>query len=147
MYLIFENYGTQNTCNVELKRNDIKNYELFIDLENSTFYEESLGFINLNRKKILGKILVFLVVNADKMYFPDEIYKAVWDRKVRGFSEAGCVRTSISRLRNIIEPCPSEWKYILKSETNFWNPTGAYYFNKKAKYCLIMPVKCNDLNL
>lgn len=137
MYLIYEKGTVRELENLTAVRQAAHTYDLWIDLEAGVVREATKGNIDLASKLILGRLLLFLMTNAGRPYPPDELYEAVWDREVFGLSEGNTVRTSISRLRNLIEPAPPEWRYIKKTATTFWCPVGAYFFDSEASYCLV----------
>lgn len=118
-------------------RNDKARYDLWIDLDSREVIEKEIGKIDLFSKRILGRLLCFLIMNPGKRFAADELYFPVWRLSVNELSEETSVRTSISRLRQIIEPRPPMWKYILKTAPTFLGRRGEYYFDNTCSHCLI----------
>lgn len=115
-------------------------FDLWIDLETREIFEAELGKISLFSKKVLGRLLCYLIINTNKKYTAEELFGPVWCLNVSDLSEERTVKTSISRLRKLIEPISGNWKYICKTEPSFLiGRRGEYYFNKKASYCLVCP--------
>lgn len=137
MYRIYENGTVRKTDDLAPIRQASHRYGLWIDLDAGVIREQSKGDLPLVGKLMLGRLLVFLVMNAGRPYPADELFESVWEREVLGLSEQTTVRTSISRLRRLIEPTPPAWRYIQKTPTSFWNPVGAYLFAADSSYCLI----------
>ena len=139
MYRVYEGGTAREECDLTALRQSCHAYDLWIDLSSGAIQERTKGDVVLTKKRMLGRLLLFLMVNAGKPYPPDELFEAVWGREVLGLSEGIAVRTSISRLRSLIEPAPPAWRYIMKTETSFWSPVGSYYFESGSNYCLITP--------
>lgn len=141
MYRIFEKGKHFESEDLSRWRNNKDSYDLWIDLDERTAWEKEKGAVEIFSKRILGKMLVFLLVNAGKTYTPKELYELVWGLEALDVSEEISVRTGVSRLRSLIEPVPSEWKYIKKTDVDFLGFKGAYYFNPTANYCMIAKVE------
>ncbi len=137
MYRVYENGTVRRVDDLAPLRAASDRYSLWLDLDVGVIRERDKGEIALAGKLMLGRLLVFLVMNAGRPYPPDELFESVWEREVLGLSEQTAVRTSISRLRRLIEPDPPNWRYIQKTPTSFWNPVGAYLFAADSGYCLI----------
>lgn len=138
MYYVYDNKEVLHLDDVTQFRDSIDDYDLFIDLENMTFHECEKGEINLIRKRVLGKLLCFLIIKSSKRFTANELYSAVWSVKALPLSQEVSVKTAISRLRGLLEPVDG-LKYILKTDPDFIGRRGAYYFNTGVKYCLIRP--------
>jgi hypothetical protein len=138
MYRVYK----YNTCcvldDVGKMRKNKEAYDLWIDVPLKEFREKEKGDIDLLQKRILGRLLLFLIINANKDYTPTELYRQVWCLKSNGLNEDISVRTNISRLRDLLEPDPPRWKYVQKTETSFLSGKGAYFFDGSSSYCLII---------
>ena len=135
MYRVYENGGARKAAEVDALRAASSRYGLWIDLDKGVIRERSRGDLPLAGKRMLGRLLLHLVTNAGRAFPPEELFEAVWEREVFGLSELTVVRTSISRLRRLVEPTPPVWQYIRKTPTSFWSPVGAYYFAAESSYC------------
>lgn len=138
MYRIFTNANSFDCANVDELRKTQEYYQLWLDIPLKKFKEIEKGEIDLLSKRILGRLLVFLIINANEDFTPIELYKQVWCLKPSGLNEESTIRTNISRLRNLVEPSSQHWKYIKKTETSFLSNKGAYFFDNSSNYCLIM---------
>ena len=138
MYRIFKDGTFFDSIDINELRKDKKNYDLWLDVPLKEFKEDKNGYLGLFSKRILGRLLVFLIINANEAFTPIELFEHVWCLEPNGLTEDITIRTSISRLRNIIEPSPPHWQYIKKTETSFLSSKGAYYFDSGSNYCLIM---------
>ena len=122
---------------VENIRKNKSRYALWIDLDKKVFHENRKGSIGLFSKRIIGRLLCFMVMNAGKEYNFEELYESVWCLQGNNITEEAVVKTNISRLRELIEPS-HKWKYIMKTEP-FLGVRGKYYFNPDSNYCMIHP--------
>ena len=138
MYRVYRDGTIKQESSVDVIRQSRQRYDLWIDLDAGVFSERTKGAVDLRGKRILGRLLVFLIADAGKPFLPEEIFEPVWSRKVIGLSEQISVRSSISRLRDLIEPTPPRWKYIQKREPAFWECPGAYFFEPVSNYCMIV---------
>ncbi|MCO4782268.1 MAG: winged helix-turn-helix domain-containing protein [Candidatus Cloacimonetes bacterium] len=138
MYYVYKNNEVLQLDDVKEFRDKMSNYGLFIDLETMNFHEHQKGGLNLIRKRVLGKLLCYLIIKSPKKFTANELYSAVWGVSALPLSQEVSVKTAISRLRKIIEPVGT-LTYILKTEPDFLGRRGAYYFNVNCNYCLIRP--------
>jgi hypothetical protein len=78
MYRVYK----YNTCcvleGVDKIRKNKEAYDLWIDVPLKEFREKEKGDIDLLQKRILGRLLLFLIINASKDYTPTELYRQVW---------------------------------------------------------------------
>ncbi len=137
MYIVYENGSFAKCKDVARLRRKKLEYDFWLDLEQMEAAEKELGAIDLFAKRVLGRLLCFLVMNAGKTYTADELYPPVWCLGFSDLSGEVTVRASISRLRKLIEPHPPHWKYLKKEPSTFLSPRGAYYFDPRSNYCLI----------
>jgi hypothetical protein len=115
-------------------------FDLFVDLSDRICSERKKGKINLLSKRVLGKLLCFLIIRSPKKYSAPELYENIWGITDDCFTAETSVKTAISRLRKIIEPEQGNWKYICKTEPSFWDgKRGQYYFDRSSSFCLILP--------
>jgi hypothetical protein len=122
----------------QIKSLEIGSFELYINLYNGVCYEKSKDAVKILSKRVLGKLLAFLIIKSPKRFNSWDLYQPVWCLRSDPLTADTTVKTSISRLRKLIEP-DSECRYILKSEPTFWGERGQYYFNQEVDYCLIVP--------
>ena len=114
---------------VEKNERVIEVSDLRLDLDSRRVFEKDKE-LNLTAKEF--DILELLTQNPDKVYSREKLLSIVWGNKLH---EAGDVRTvdvHVRRLREKIEPNPSEPKYIHTK----WGVV--YYFQEKSyeyKYC------------
>lgn len=143
MYFVYryEKINKLSLDEVLYLRTSKNKYDLWIDLEEKEVIEKSKGHINLFSKKILGRLLCFLIINSNRKFTAEELFPPVWCLNVSDMSEEQAVKTSISRLRNMLENDHYKWKYIKKTDPSFLGRRGEYYFNSKCNYCLIQPEK------
>ena len=102
-------------------KNNFKSGEIEIDKENKRI------FINGEEKKLTAKefiLLDILISNSGKVYTRENLLVMVWGKNYPG--DTRTVDVHIRRLREKIEPNPSEPKYILTK----WG-AGYYFKNKK----------------
>ncbi len=118
-------------------RGSCRDFSLWLDLETRLVWEAELGEISLFRKRVLGKLLCFLITHAGRRYTAGELFEAVWLADYDTFIDFRTVKTNISRLRSLIEPAAPEWRYILKTDPTFLGRGGEYYFNSQCSYCLV----------
>lgn len=136
---------TDGKC-LQLPESGLKNYRdsrgrygLWIDLEMRMAYELHVGELDIFRKRILGRLLCFLITNVPRRYTAVEIFESVWAADYDDIFDFRTVKTSISRLRAMLESNSPSWQYILKTDPSFLGRGGEYYFNPAASYCMICP--------
>ncbi|PCJ19857.1 MAG: hypothetical protein COB02_06640 [Candidatus Cloacimonadota bacterium] len=139
MYQIYSNKKIYDTDDISGLHKVKKDFDIFIDLEALEFLEKNKGLLNLKRKRVLGRLLCFLIMKSPKKFTANELYKPIWCLNSLPLSQEVSVKTAISRLRSLIE-ASEELRYILKTEPNFLGRRGEYYFNNEVKYCLIRPI-------
>lgn len=111
-------------------------FDIFIDTLSGTVTEKDRGKINIFKKKTLAELLFFLVKNGGDFFSPCEIFSEIWKGRYVHDTDAPVVKMSISRLRNIIEPCPKDPKYLLLSPIRY-KRERKYYFNDDTDFCYI----------
>ncbi len=141
-YTVFsENKSYCVSENELLKLRNIRDrFDLWIDLDDRFAFEKTNGKIKIFRKKILGRLLCFLIMNIPRRYTAGELFETVWVADYDDIIDFRTVKTNISRLRSLLETSPPAWKYILKTEPTFLGRGGEYYFNNLSNYCLIFPL-------
>ena len=59
------------------------------------------------------QLLCFLAKNRDAVFSATEIYRAVWGDEPLGITDQNTVSVHVHRLREKIEPVPSQPRYLL----------------------------------
>jgi len=112
-----------------------RSYDFYFNYETGEIRERTQGLINISKRRILYKLLGYLMENAGIKLSLEKIYKNVWkDEFIPDISDK-TVKVHISYLRRLIEPSPSSPKYIktaLLKEKKI-----AYYFEKAQNFCYI----------
>ncbi|MEQ8192030.1 MAG: winged helix-turn-helix domain-containing protein, partial [Candidatus Eremiobacterota bacterium] len=120
---------------VEKLKSDMSSFDLFIDLAGCTVWEHTAGFIDFSRKRNLASLLFYFVRNRGKSFTLEELYSAIWKSKFYK-NDGSTVKTSISRLRKLLEPEPEKPKYI-KIFSLPYQKESKYYFSEDVNFCFI----------
>lgn len=141
MYYVHRNGSIDEVDEEQLDsiRSTKSQYDLWVDLGTREVHESQMGAIPLFTKKVLGRLLCFLIMRGGRKFTAEELFAPVWCLNVSDLSEEMTVKTSVSRLRKLIEPSAPSWKYLRKTEPSFLGRRGEYYFNTESNYCLIQP--------
>ncbi len=124
---------------VEKLKSHMSSFELFIDLSGGTVWEHTGGFIDFSRKRNLASLLFYFVRNGGKCFTLEELYSAIWKSKFYK-NDGSTVKTSISRLRKLLEPEPEKPKYI-KIFSLPYQKESKYYFSEDVNFCFIEKVE------
>ena len=119
---------------VERIRNKKEIFDLFIDITDGVVWEKSKGPVDLTRKKNLSALLFHFVKNAGISFSIGDLYTSVWKGTFNKERDSITVRTSLSRLRKLLEP--EEARYF-KLRSIPYQSEGEYYFSEDVKFCLI----------
>lgn len=119
---------------VENLKKDMESFDLFIDLSEGIVWEKSRGYVDFSRKKNLASLLFHFVRNAGESFSLESLYTSIWKNKFNKKTDSITLRTSLSRLRKLLEP--EETKYI-KILSLPCQRDSKYYFSKEVNFCLI----------
>jgi DNA-binding response OmpR family regulator len=111
-------------------------FDLYVDVNSGIVFVKDKGFIDFSRKRFLAFLLFHFVKNSGKSYSKEELYVNVWKAKFNKFNDAITIKTSISRLRKLIEPEPEKPLYI-KIYSSPYKNESRYYFPESINFCFI----------
>lgn len=103
------------------------NVDVYLDYNNRTVQEKSLGRIDFRHRFVLLEILFLLARNPGKSYDKEVLAQEIWKNEYNPLIHDKLIYTSISRLRKLIEPKNgAKRKYIVRSR-------DGYVFNPRVK--------------
>lgn len=111
-------------------------FSLFVDVPERRVVERERGEVDLLGKKIVSGILLTLMRQALHPPAQEDLFERVWEARYDPVLSPVELRKSISRLRELIEPEPGQWRYI-KLARGLTRDKGRYCFDSTQPYCLI----------
>jgi len=121
---------------IERLRKRREDFEIFIDGINGIISERIKGEIKIYKKKSLSELLFFFIRHGGEFFSPRELFPSVWKAKYVHNVDSPTVKMSISRLRKLIEPSPSNPKYLKLSPIRY-KEERKYYFDDNCRFCFI----------
>jgi tetratricopeptide (TPR) repeat protein len=121
---------------VELIRMHRKDFSLFVDLPRREIHEKEKGIIDMLNRKIVTSLMLFLMKNPGRCFSYEEIFTEVWGYEYDSEASDGEVRKTISRLRELIEPNSTQYRYV-KLNKGYKRRKGEYFFTTSESFCLI----------
>lgn len=111
-------------------------YDLWINTVHGEYLEKEKGELNLGKKRVLLPLLIFFMKNAGRSLTADEIYSNVWGGKYSRRLNYSTLRSSIIRLRDIIDPDKEVYSYI-ETKRSWETSETRWTFDNNANFCLI----------
>ncbi len=143
IYFIYQKLERTKISAIELEKVRLqkKDFDLWCDVEKRQLILQDKITIDIFDKRILCRLLCYLVMNAGKCFTAEELYPPIWCLNVFDCSEECVVKTAISRLRSLLNDNHKDWKIIKKTKPSIFGRRGEYYFNANLNYCLFYPIE------
>ena len=133
-YIYTHSEGSKEISTAEYEKlcDNVKNYDLWVDLSKNDIVEAKRGRLGLLKKRTVANVFLYFLNNIGQELSFRDIFEAIWKREYDPETDAITVRVNISRLRSEIEPDSKNPVYIVNAKES-----GYYVFNPKIKYALI----------
>lgn len=135
--LITESGTSEIDCSrLESIRNMKQSYRLYFDSFRGEVFETSKGSSYIGGKRILVPLLSLFMKNPGQQFTAPELYEKIWNSPYDRRLNYHTVRTSVSRLRDFIEPEKGK-NYYIETKKAYKGEETAWLFKGNCNFCFI----------
>ncbi|MEW6281581.1 MAG: AAA family ATPase [Candidatus Eremiobacterota bacterium] len=121
---------------VEAIRANRDRFDLWIDLGAHVVVERTRGELPLLRRKVLTRLLLYLIRSYPTPRSQEEVFLEVWGPPYHHEESDAQVRKSVSALRDLLEVDRAHPRYIQVAE-GVYGTRGGYLLGSEPTYCVI----------
>ena len=113
-------------------KQDMKNYELFINIDSEEIFCAQYGKLTFDKHALFFRLIVYLMRKRGKVLSKEELVANIWHEHYDPFIHDQLIYVTINKLRKSIGDDIKE-----KNFTYIRNVEHGYYFNEKSSFCFI----------